>query len=265
MKNIEQICIKACKIIEETAEFILNEWNKLDQKDVEEKGTHNFVTYIDKKSEQMLAEQLKQILPESTFITEEKTIENIEGELTWIIDPLDGTTNYIHKLSPVAISVALYHINEPLIGIIYEISHKECFYTWKDANAYLNNKTISVSTRTKVKDSLIATGFPYYDYSRVNGMLKSLEYFFKHSHGVRRLGSAATDLAYVACGRFDAFYEYGLNPWDVAAGAFLVKQAGGIVSDYKGTNNFLFGREIIACNSSIYNEFLNIIKMLFNN
>jgi len=263
MINYENICIKSCNIIENVAQFILSEWKKVSWDDVYEKGDNNFVTYIDKKSEEMLVEGLKSIIPYSTFITEEKTIENKKSEYTWIIDPLDGTTNYIHQLSPVAISVALYHNNEPAVGIIYEISLKECFYTWKGAPAYLNNRTIKVSNKKLIKDSLIATGFPYYDYSRIPGMLKSLEYFFKNSHGVRRLGSAATDLAYVACGRFEAFYEYGLNPWDVAAGAFIVQQAGGIVSDFKGTKNYLFGKEIIATNSLVYHEFLKDINDIF--
>ncbi len=263
MINYENICTNSCNIVEKTAEFILSEWTKITWNDVQEKGDHNFVTYIDKNSEEILVEGLKSIIPNSTFITEEETIEHKTSEYTWIIDPLDGTTNYIHRLSPVAISVALYHNNEPVVGIIYEISLKECFYTWKNAPAYLNNKTIKVSQKKSIKESLIATGFPYYDYSKIAGMLNSLEYFFKNSHGVRRLGSAATDLAYVACGRFEAFYEYGLNPWDVAAGAFLVQQAGGIVSDFKGNNNYIFGKEIIATNNFVYNEFLNTINNLF--
>lgn len=264
MLNYENICKKSCEIIEQTSQFIISEWTKITWNDVREKGSHNFVTYIDKKSEEMLVNGLLQLIPSSTFITEEETIEQKKSEYTWIIDPLDGTTNYIHQLPPVAISVALYHNMEPVVGIIYEISLRECFYTWKNSPAYLNNRIIRVSENSSIKNSLIATGFPYYDYSRIPGMLKSLEYFFKNSHGVRRLGSAATDLAYVACGRFEAFYEYGLNPWDVAAGAFLVQQAGGKVSDFKGDNNYLFGKEIIATNSLVYSEFLNTIKNLFN-
>jgi len=263
MINFETLCISSCRIVEETAVFILAEWSKFSHHDIEEKGTHNFVTYVDKQSERRLVEGLQQLLLASVFLTEEQTIETEKGEYTWIIDPLDGTTNYIHHLSPVAISVALYYQNEPIVGIIYEVSKKECFYTWKNGPAWLNNRTIKVSNRSKVRDSLIATGFPYYDYSKVQGMLQSLEFFFRNSHGVRRLGSAATDLAYVACGRFEAFYEYGLNPWDVAAGSFLVQQAGGKVSDFSGMNNFLFGKEIVACNSHVFDEFLADIKRLF--
>lgn len=263
MNNYEILCAKACELVEQTAQFIINEWQKLQQENIEVKGAHNFVTYVDKQSEQQLVEGLSKLLPESVFITEEETIAQQKGEFTWIIDPLDGTTNYIHHLSPVAISVALYHQQEPVIGIIYEIGQRECFYTWKGGKAFMNNREIHVSTANSIKDSLIATGFPYYDYSRIQNMLQSLDYLFKNSHGVRRLGSAATDLAYVANGRFDAFYEYSLNAWDVAAGAFLVQQAGGNVSDFCGKNNYLFGKEIMASNSLLFDEFSTMLKKVF--
>ncbi len=263
MKNYESLCTQTCEIVEKTAAFIIHEWEKLQQDDVKTKGVHNFVTYVDKQSEQRLVEGLNKLLPNAVFITEEKTVAQQKGEYTWIIDPLDGTTNYIHHLSPVAISVALYYQQEAVMGIIYEISRKECFYSWKEGKAMMNNKEIHVSPASAITDSLIATGFPYYDYSKINNMLQSLDYLFKNSHGVRRLGSAATDLAYVANGRFDAFYEYSLNAWDVAAGAFLVQQAGGKVADFNGKNNYLFGKEIIACNSSMYSEFFSLINNIF--
>lgn len=262
--NYEHLCIESCEVVQEVAEFIRDEWSKLSWNDVETKGIHNFVTYIDKKSEAMLVDKLSKLLPGSVFYTEEETVEREEGHLKWFIDPLDGTTNYIHRLSPVAISVALYDENQPLLAIIYEIRLQECFYTWHKAKgSFLNNRSISVSFRNHLKDSLIATGFPYYDYSRLKGMHDSLDYFFKNSHGVRRLGSAATDLAYVACGRFEAFYEYGLQPWDVAAGAFIVQNAGGRVSDFSGNHNYIFGKEIVATNELVYSEFLTCIQQFF--
>jgi len=263
MKNYEILCKKTCELVEQTAQFIIGEWQKLQQTNIEVKGIHNFVTYVDKQSEKQLVEGLIKLLPESVFITEEETIAQQQGEFTWIIDPLDGTTNYIHHLSPVAISVALYHQQEPVIGVIYEIGQHECFYTWKGGKAYMNNHEIYVSKAATLKDSLVATGFPYYDYSRIQSMLQTLDYLFKNSHGVRRLGSAATDLAYVACGRVDAFYEYSLHAWDVAAGAFLVQQAGGKVSDFKGENNYLFGKEILATNELLFNEFYDLIRKYF--
>jgi myo-inositol-1(or 4)-monophosphatase len=146
---------------------------------------------------------------------------------------------------------------------VYEINKDECFYSWKGDKAYLNNTEIRVSQSSKLDDSLLATGFPYYDYGRLDEYLQLFKYFMKNTRGVRRLGSAAADLAYVACGRVDGFYEYGLQPWDVAAGSFIVSQAGGLNSDFKGKSDFIFGKEIISSNGKIYQELLSVIKNHF--
>jgi myo-inositol-1(or 4)-monophosphatase len=151
-----------------------------------------------------------------------------------------------------------------VLGVIYEINLDECFYAWEGSKAFLNGKEIQVSKAPTLADSLLATGFPYYDYERMSEYLELLNYFMKHTHGLRRLGSAATDLAYVACGRFEGFYEYSLQPWDVAAGAFIVQQAGGKVTDFSGTDDYIFGKEIVAGNSLFFEEFLNAIKKHFN-
>jgi len=262
--DYEYLCKKVCTIAEKTGSFIHNEKSKITNEIIEKKGIHDFVTYVDKTSEKMIISELQKLLPESSFIAEENTVNNTNKDYKWVIDPLDGTTNYIHGLSPYAISIALLHKSEVVIGVVYEVSLCECFYAWKNSDAFLNGKIINVSNNKSLNDSLISTGFPYYDFSRISNFLISLEYFLKNTHGVRRLGSAATDLAYVACGRFDAFYEYSLHPWDVAAGAFIVERAGGKVSDFKGENNFIFGSEIIASNKNVYNQFLEKIKVFFN-
>ncbi len=160
-------------------------------------------------------------------------------------------------------SVALQDNNSTVIGIIYEINLDECFYSWMGGGAFLNGKTISVSTREKLSGCLIATGFPYTDFDRMEEYMKVFEFCMKNTRGIRRPGSAAVDLAYTACGRFDAFYEYGLHAWDVAAGAFIVQQAGGKVTDFKGGGNYLFGKEIIASNSYVNEEFLGVIENNF--
>ena len=153
--------------------------------------------------------------------------------------------------------------NKIVLGVIYEINLDECFYAWEGSEAYLNGKEISVSNAPTLADSLIATGFPYYNYGRQDEYMELFKHFMKHTHGLRRLGSAATDLAYVACGRFEGFYEYSLQPWDVAAGAFIVKQAGGRVSDFKGGDDYIFGKEIVAGNTFMFDEFLNRVKVYF--
>lgn len=261
MNNILQ---KSIKIIKQTGDFIRNEQQKVTSKIVETKNVNDFVTYVDKTAEKQLVAELEKLIPKAGFIAEEKTETRLGEVYNWIVDPLDGTTNYIHKLYPVAISVALQKNNETILGIVYELGLDECFYAIKDNGAFLNGNRISVSSATKVKDSLISTGFPYYNYDKLPQFMNSLSYFMKNSHGLRRLGSAATDLAYVACGRFEAFYEYSLNAWDVAAGALIVQEAGGKVCDFEGGVNYIFGREIIATNSNIFDQFLGILKRIMS-
>jgi len=258
--DLQNVCNQAIEIIKATSKYISSESETFDKKRVESKGMHDFVSFVDKNSEKKLVEGLKSLVTNVGFIAEENTVKTSDSQYKWIIDPLDGTTNFIHGLAPHAISVALMDGKEIILGVVHEISRNETFYSFKGSKAYLNGKEISVTNAPKVKDSLIATGFPYYDYKSMPQFLKSLDYFMRHSHGIRRLGSAATDLAYVACGRFEAFYEYSLSPWDVAAGAFIVEQAGGKVCDFSGGDNYIFGKEIIASNAMIYDEFRDIIK-----
>jgi len=258
--DLKNICFESIDIIKSTGNYIAGEINSFDQQKVESKGIHDFVSFVDKTAEKQLVEGLSKLLPEAGFIAEEQTVKQNDAKLKWIIDPLDGTTNFIHGLMPYAISVALMDGDEVVLGVIYEISRDEMFYSWKGDKAYLNDQKINVTQAPKVKDALIATGFPYYDYDRLPQFMKTLDFFMQNSHGIRRLGSAATDLAYVACGRFDAFYEYSLSAWDVAAGAFIVQQAGGKVSDFSGGSDYIFGKEIIATNSLIFGEFLDDVK-----
>ena len=223
--------------------------------EIESKGKNDFVTQFDKEAERRLIAGLEKILPESGFIAEESTSTKKGKRFNWIIDPIDGTTNFIHGLFPYAISVGLMEEDRMVAGVVYEAGLDECFYAWDGAPAMLNDKEIKVSQKPKVADSLIATGFPYTNFSLMEEFMLSLDFFMKNSHGMRRLGSAATDLAYLACGRFDAFYEYDLKPWDVAAGAFIVIQAGGKVADFSGGRNYIFGRQIMASNALIFDEF----------
>jgi myo-inositol-1(or 4)-monophosphatase len=263
--DLKQLCNDVIDLAKKVGSFINNEQGDLLAKNIESKGKHNFVTYIDKEAEKQLVYQLKKLIVKSGFIVEEGT-STIKGKVyNWIVDPLDGTTNFIHNAPPYAISIALMEGAEIVLGVVYEITRNECFYSYRGSNVFLNDTQIQVSTINKVSDSLIATGFPYSNFGRLNSFMKTLEYFFNNSHGVRRLGSAAADLAYVASGRYDAFYEYNLNVWDVAAGAFLVEQAGGRVSDFSGGTKYLFGKEIVASNSAVFDEFQQVIGRFMNN
>jgi myo-inositol-1(or 4)-monophosphatase len=260
--NLQNLTTQVCRLAVETGNFISNEVNRIRSSDIETKSVNNFVTYVDKQSEERLVEGLSLILPGSGFIAEENPFLQTK-ELTWVIDPLDGTTNFIHGVPVYSISIGLMEKGEVIIGVIYEINLHECFYTWKNERSHLDGKIIEVSQTSILKESLFATGFPYYDYSRIDQFLNFFRYMMRFSHGIRRLGSAAADLAYVACGRFDGFYEYGLSPWDVAAGSLIVKNAGGVVSDFTGNKNFIFGKEIMATNNKVYNEFLDIFGKNF--
>ena len=235
--------------------FIKNEVDKLEVTDIEEKGLHDLVTYVDKESERMLVAELGKILPEAGFIAEENASLEKTEKFNWVIDPLDGTTNFIHRVPLYAISIALLDKNEIILGVVFEVNLNECFYAWKNSPAFLNGKEIHVSNTEKLNNSLLATGFPYYDYSMLDPYLDLFKDLMRTTRGIRRFGSAAVDLAYVACGRFDLFFEYGLQSWDVAAGALIVKQAGGKVSDFGNNNNYVFGKQIFASNKLVHNEF----------
>ena len=263
MYDYKVLAIEVVELSKKIGQFLLSEIKILTESDIEEKGVHNLVTYVDKAAEKQIIEALSKLLPESGFIAEEGTSSKVGKEFNWIVDPLDGTTNFIHGVPLYSVSIALTKDDELVLGVIYEPNLNECFYTWKGAPAYLNGKEIKVSTVKILDNALFATGFPYCDYDRLDNFIKFFVYLMKNSRGVRRLGSAAVDLAYVACGRYDGFYEYGLSPWDVAAGILLVQNAGGKVSDFSGGQNHLFGKEIVAVNSPISEVFIELIKEHF--
>lgn len=242
--TVEQHVMDVCH---DVGEFIRVEGLSFDKSRILQKeGFNNLVSYVDKESEKKLVSTLSQLIPGSGILGEEgASVESSNGYL-WIIDPLDGTTNFTHGLPPFAISIGLTLHDKPVLGVVYEVTKKEMFHAVEGHPAYCNDQLIRASSVNSLNESLFATGFPYYDFPKMEAYLNIIRKFLKQSHGVRRLGSAATDLAYVAAGRFEGFFEYNLNPWDVAAGAFIVRQAGGIVTDFSGGTDFLYGRQICA-------------------
>jgi myo-inositol-1(or 4)-monophosphatase len=260
MTDYKIICENVTGIAKKTGAFIRNERNRVSTGDVELKSVSSLVTYVDTTSEKMIVKELKKLIPGCGFITEEGTTSEKSERYNWIIDPLDGTTNYIHKIAPHAVSIALMEDSEMVMGVVYEIGQDEMFCAWKDSPAFLNGKEIKVSDSSKPEDTLIGTGMPYYNFERLDDYIEAMKVLMKSTRGLRRFGSAATDLAYVAAGRFDAFYEHALHAWDVAAGAFIVKQAGGIVTDFNGGDDWLFGGEIIASGSNFFDTFYKIIN-----
>jgi len=258
--NNELIVEKVADIARKAGDFIMAERANFSAGKVEVKGRNDFVSYVDKGAERIIVDELKQLLPEAAFIAEEGTEAREDARYRWVIDPLDGTTNFIHGMPFFAVSIALIDGDDPVVGVVYELNRDEMFTAWKGGGAWLNGKRISVSETTDVSASLIGTGFPYYDYARLDGYIELFRHLMQFSRGIRRPGSAATDLAYVACGRFDAFYEYGLSPWDVAAGILLVTEAGGSVTDFSGGKDFLFGREIVSGNPLVQKEMLELVR-----
>jgi len=246
--SYRQLCDLTCEIARSAGRFMASERKNFDVSRIESKGLHDLVSYVDKESEKQIIGRLSELIPDSGFIAEEGTSSKHGERFNWVIDPLDGTTNFIQGVPVYAVSIGLLDYDELVVGVVYEVGRDECFYAWKDGGAYLNGQTIHVSDRENINDTLLATGFPYNDFSKMESYIEFLKWAMKNARGVRRLGSAATDMAYVACGRFDAFWEYDLKPWDVAAGSVIVKEAGGKVMDYKGGDNYLFGREIVASN-----------------
>lgn len=261
--NLESLANRVADHCRITGSFIRREASEIKSSQIEEKSRNNFVTYVDKQAEEMLISGLLKFLPEAGLTAEEGTRVKTGCDLEWIIDPLDGTTNFIHGVPIYSISVALADQGTIVLGVVYEVNNAECFYASKNSLAYLNGDRISVTHTRKIEDSLLATGFPYSNFTLLSQYLAYLQDVMQSSHGVRRLGSAAADLAYVACGRFDGFFEYDLKPWDVAAGSIIVQRAGGIVSDFRGTDDFINGGEIIAANPLIYNELLKKAKDYF--
>lgn len=260
MKDLRIIVSEATEAARETGAFILRESEWFDISRTEKKGLHDLVSYVDKRSEEMLVKKLGMILPEAGFIAEEGTSSKTCAKYCWVIDPLDGTTNFVHGVHPYAISIGLMEDNEPVAGVVYEVLGSEIFTAWKNGGAWLNDEPVHVSETGNLADSLVATGFPYSDFSRLDEFMECLKHFCKTTHGIRRLGSAAIDMAYVACGRFETFYEYGLHPWDIAAATILVREAGGKVSDFRGNEKNLSGSDVIASNNLLYPEFLEIVS-----
>ncbi|MBO8143459.1 MAG: NUDIX domain-containing protein [Thermodesulfobacterium sp.] len=257
--EIEKLFEKVEKIVRSAGsllrEMYFSTW------EVYHKGTIDLVTTADIKSEELIKKGLKEITPDIPIIGEESFSEKekLEGVYFWVVDPLDGTTNFAHRLPWFAISVALLKEKEPILGIIYNPIVEEFFYAIKGKGAYLNEKPIKVSQKDKLIDSLLCTGFP------VSKILDSPDLFiplFKEfmtkSQGVRRFGSAALDLAYVACGRYEGFWESYLKPWDTSAGILLVREAGGEVTDYFGNPYHPFLNTIVASNGKIHSQMIEL-------
>jgi myo-inositol-1(or 4)-monophosphatase len=264
-KNYQSITEQVIALAKEVATYINRGSLNFSLDKVETKSKNDFVSYVDQESEKLLVEALREIVPKAGFVTEEGTTAKANGEdYLWIIDPLDGTTNFIHGSTPYAISIALSYKNEIVVGVIHEITRAETFYAWKGSKSYLDGTEIQVSKIDKLSDALIVFGRPHHYMDRYPELLASVDYFMKNTHGLRLSGSAAVDLAYVACGRYDGRYEFNLKPWDIAAGVIIIQNAGGFVCDFQGGNKHFENGSVLAANASIFDELKEKIGEIFS-
>ena len=231
----------------------------LDLLTVQRKGNHDYVSEVDKMAEQAIVETLLEAYPDHAILAEEGGAQG-KSEYVWIIDPLDGTTNFLHGLPQFAVSIALQHKGLLTQAVVFDPTRNELYSATRGGGTYLNDRRLRVSKQTRLEDALIGTGFPYHDYSFLDSYLKIFKDLVPKVAGVRRPGAASLDLAYVAAGRYDGFWEAGLKPWDMAAGILLIQEAGGLVTDFAGGENVLGSGNIVGGNPKIFAQLLNIIQ-----
>ena len=235
------------RAVREVGDWIRGERREFAANRVETKALNSLVSYVDQQAEQMLIQRLTEALPGSGVLGEEGGESWVDGGANWIIDPLDGTTNFIHDLPPYAVSVALMQDRELVWAAVYELGQARMFTAAKGHGAFCDGQPLGIANGAALHEGLVATGFPYHEFSQMPAYLEALQACFRGSRGVRRFGSAATDLAWLADGRFQGFFEHGLAPWDVAAGILLVREAGGIATDFYGTE--LDDYDLVRCGS----------------
>lgn len=256
---------KVAKQASEAGAKIIRKYAKESSFEVTLKGKNDLVTDADLASEQEIIARIRDSFPYDEILAEETERKNkLPDGRVWIIDPIDGTTNFAHGFPAYCISIALWDNKEPVVGLVFEVANNELFHAIKGGGAFKNGQLIQVSQESAPASSLIGTGFPYKELDLVDNYLKLFKRLMKKTHGVRRPGTAAWDLCNVACGRFEGFYEYGLSAWDVAAGALIIKEAGGTVMDWNGGDDWLFGKRIIAGNTPICDFLLKEIHQCFN-
>jgi myo-inositol-1(or 4)-monophosphatase len=258
LNELEILRKEVLNIVKKTGQYIYSQAGQAGLQ-VETKSENSLVTKVDKEAERQLVRGLQKLLPNASFITEEGTVKQEESNIQWIIDPLDGTTNFIQNIPFYSTSVALQIDGEIVLGVVNLIPLEMAFHAIKGGGAFQDTKEIKVSSKAELKESIVATGFPYERNNIQNELYQPFLQVLNNVRGMRRLGSAALDLAFVASGRMDAYFETNLNPWDVAAGILLVKEAGGRLSDYQGGNDFYSGRKIVASNGEIHDKLLQLI------
>ena len=256
--KLHNICEQVKEIARSTGVYLKNEQAALKTKDIELKGTRNYVTYIDKEAEKQIVEGLKNLIPHAAFLTEEDTVEYTKSEYTWVIDPLDGTTNFVHGDTPYSVSIALMKKGIVILGIVYDPVLEQMYVATGEESVFLNDTPLRVSQQPTLKNAYIGFGIPYSLDARGEQILQNAMTQFREC-SFRIKGSAALEICYVAAGSSDAYFHSGLSPWDVAAGTFILQCAGGRCTDFSGGNHFIFGKELVASNSFIHADIMKKI------
>ncbi len=276
MVDLEKCTLAVCEIARRAGAYIRGEREKFSLESVERKHAHDYVSYVDKGSERLIVSALRELLPEAGFITEEGTTEvkseGVKSEksiadtpLCWVVDPLDGTTNFIHRYAPYAVSIALLQGKEILIGVVYEICADECFYAWKGGGAYLEVKSGEVKSEKlkvssqQIQDALICLQLPYNSEAYKPVIKQLIDRLYGNVGSIRACGSAAMALCQVAAGRLDGYAEQYIGQWDYMAGSLIVMEAGGMVTDYDGSADFTQGNSVVATNGLIQQDLLKVI------
>ena len=274
--QLEKLTRGVCEIAKQAGAYIREERRKFSLESVERKHAHDYVSYVDKGSEQRIVSALRKLLPEAGFITEEGTTKgdetsNLKSQtlnLTWVVDPLDGTTNFIHRYAPYAVSIALLKGKDIQLGVVYEICSDECFFAWQGGGAYVEVRgkmekvrceRLRVSNQ-KIQDALLCVQLPYNSDAYKPVVKHLIDKLYGNVGSIRMCGSAAMALCYVAAGRLDGYVEKYIGQWDFMAGALIVKEAGGTVTNYEGSEDFTQGNNVVATNGLIQKDLLDVIK-----
>lgn len=260
--TLEQLTQEVCAIARTAGEFLLEEQKSFSRDKIEEKRSHDYVSYVDKESERRVTSALRTLLPQAGFVTEEGTVAYTDEQYWWVVDPLDGTTNFVHGASPYCVSIALRSADELLLGVVYDPTQNECFSAYKGGGAFLNGARINVSVTDCLDNAFLITELPYEADKYAHTAVHLLQTLYGRVAGIRMNGSAALAICHVAAGRIDGWLEAFIGKWDFSAAALIVLEAGGKVTDFYGNADFLNGHHIIATNSRIHENLQEIVMQV---
>ena len=259
MKSLEELTLSVCDVARRAGAYIAEERRKFQDEQVERKHAHDYVSYVDKGSERLIVEALHGMLPEAGFVTEEGSATYHDEQYCWVVDPLDGTTNFIHQYPSYCVSIALCCGREIQLGVVYEVTTQACYYAWKGGGAWRDGQQLHVSSHA-IGDALLCLQLPYNSDAYRPVIHRLIDAFYGRAASVRMIGSAALALCYVAAGWLDGYVEKYIGQWDYMAGALIVSEANGCVTDYDGRADFTQGNSVVATNGVIHQDLLKVVK-----